>query len=545
MRVLAFGKDHEEKEEMHVKGKLSFFLAMTMGLGLLGGCAPSTPAGDEKTADAKEPITLDWYVNYSWFTTGWGENLVSKTITEETGVSVNFITPMGNETNKLNTLIDSDSLPDIVTIGWWEPQLQEMVSGGMVYPLNVLADEYDPTFYDVTDETVRDWYTLSDGNIYGYPNSTLTPEDLEKYDNIASNVTFLVRKDIYEAIGSPDMSTPEGFHDAIVAAKEMFPEVDGKPMIPIGAHEFNEDGCVSFDQYLQHFLAVPFEKDGRKIDRNTDPEYLRWLKMFRKLCQEGYISDDVFVDQRTQTSEKIAEGRYFCMLYQRTDMADQEKILYEKDPEKIYIAVDGPRNSNGDDPVLPVNGISGWTLTLISKNCKDPERAIQFIDYLMSEHGQKLVYLGVEGVTYDMVDGVPVLKPEIRDLLNRDREAYDAKYGADFTYWMLQSLTSQAQWKPESVEPMKQLEEWTYPYVAYTGQYDSSIQEDSNLGRIYSNCRELWGTYLPQLLLADSDEEFDALIDAYVTERDNMGWEILMDEMTRQMNQNKERLHIE
>ncbi|MBQ2533471.1 MAG: extracellular solute-binding protein, partial [Lachnospiraceae bacterium] len=266
---------------------------------------------------------------------------------------------------------------------------------------------------------------------------------------------------------------------------------------------------------------------------------------FRKLCQEGYISDDVFVDQRTQTSEKIAEGRYFCMLYQRTDMADQEKILYEKDPEKIYIAVDGPRNSNGDDPVLPVNGISGWTLTLISKNCKDPERAIQFIDYLMSEHGQKLVYLGVEGETYDMVDGVPVLKPEIRDLLNRDREAYDAKYGADFTYWMLQSLTSQAQWKPESVEPMKQLEEWTYPYVAYTGQYDSSIQEDSNLGRIYSNCRELWGAYLPQLLLADSDEEFDALVDAYVTERDNMGWEILMDEMTRQMNQNKERLHIE
>jgi putative aldouronate transport system substrate-binding protein len=92
---------------------------------------------------------------------------------------------------------------------------------------------------------------------------------------------------------------------------------------------------------------------------------------------------------------------------------------------------------------------------------------------------------------------------------------------------------------------MKQLEEWTYPYVAYTGQYDSSIQEDSNLGRIYSNCRELWGAYLPQLLLADSDEEFDELVDAYVTERDNMGWEILMDEMTRQMNQNKERLHIE
>ncbi|MCR4998531.1 MAG: extracellular solute-binding protein [Lachnospiraceae bacterium] len=529
---------------MIVKGKLSLLLVAALTLGLLGGC--TVEKGAESTlGSGQEPITLDWYVNYSWFTTRWGENLVSRTITEETGVTLNFITPMGNENNKLNTLIDSNSLPDILTIGWWEPQLQEMIEGDMVYALNRLADEYDPAFYEVTDEMVRNWYTLSDGNIYGYPNSTFTPLDLEEHENIGSNVTFLVRKDMYEAIGSPDMTTPEGFYQAVKDAAEMFPEVEGKTMIPIGAHEFNEDGCVSFDQYLQNFLAVPYEENGRKIDRNTDEEYLRWLKMFRKLCYEGYIRDDVFVDQRTQTSEKIAEGRYFCMLYQRTDMADQEKILYEQDPQKIYIAVDGPKNSKGDDPVLPVNGISGWTLTLISKNCKDPERAIQFVDYMLSEHGQKLLYLGVEGETYDMVDGQPVLKDEVREVLNRDREAYDALYGADNTYWMVQNIAMQADWKPELVEPMKQLEEWTYPYVAYTGQYDVSIREGSNLGRIYAGCRELWGRTLPQLLLASSDEEFDAIVAQYREERDNLGWEILMDEMTRQMQRNKERLNLE
>lgn len=60
---------------------------------------------DRKTTDvdgkeiwqkyAKEPVTLDWYVNYSWFTTPWGNNVVSEKITEETGVTVHFITPMG------------------------------------------------------------------------------------------------------------------------------------------------------------------------------------------------------------------------------------------------------------------------------------------------------------------------------------------------------------------------------------------------------------------------------------------------------------------
>ena len=518
---------------------------LLLSLIMLAGCADAAGEGGNVPAADTGVITLDWYVNYSWFVTDWGENMVSQKFTKDTGVDINFITPMGNETNKLESLIDSDSLPDIVTIGWWEPQIQTMLDRGMVYPLNELADMYDASFYDVTDDMVRDWYTMSDGNIYGYPNSTYTPKDLEEHDNIASNQTFLVRKDIYEAIGSPDMSTPEGFYNAVVKACEMFPEVDGKPLIPIGAHEFEQDGCVSFDQYLQNFLAVPYEKDGAKYDRKTDPEYLRWLKLFRKLCQDGYLADDIFVDRRTQTSEKVSEGRYFCMLYQRTDLADQEKELYAKDPDKIYIAVDGPRNSNGDDPVLPSNGIVGWTLTFISKNCKDPARAIKFMDYMLSQDGQKLLYLGIEGETYDMVGDVPVMKEDVKKILSTDRETYDAIYGADDTYWMLQNNVMQLDWHMETEEPLKQLEEWTYPYTTYLGQYDVIINEDSEIGRIYSACRELWGTTLPKLLLAGSDEEFDEILEEYISQRTSLGYDRLMEEETRQMIENKKRLGME
>lgn len=147
------------------------------------------------------PVTLDWYVNFSWFKTGWGENLVSKKITEETGVTVNFITPAGSETEKMNSMISADTLPDLVTLGWWEPQAQEMIEKGIVYPLNELADNYFPSFYDVIDRDSADWYTGADGNLYCYPNSSYTPEDYDNMENIGSNQNFLVRKDIYEAIG--------------------------------------------------------------------------------------------------------------------------------------------------------------------------------------------------------------------------------------------------------------------------------------------------------------------------------------------------------
>ena len=54
----------------------------------------------------REPVTLDWYVNYSWFAIPWERMQSLKRFTEETGVKSNFITPIGNETEKLNALID-------------------------------------------------------------------------------------------------------------------------------------------------------------------------------------------------------------------------------------------------------------------------------------------------------------------------------------------------------------------------------------------------------------------------------------------------------
>ena len=526
-------------------------------LGLLGtGCARSSamsqePADTSTDEDmpawqkyAKEPIKFDWYINYSWFTTGWGENVVSRKITEETGVSLNFITPSGNESEKLNALIAADSLPDFITLGWWESQVDEMIDADKVYALNELADEYDAYFYQVSDADVVNWYTREDGNIYGYPNSSFTPKDMEEHDNIGSNQTFLVRKDIYEAIGSPDMTTPEGFQAAVEKAYEMFPVVDGEPLIPVGAHVFNEQGNVSFDQYLMNFLAVPFEENGEIYDRYTDEDYITWLKMFRRLGEEGLLTDDIFIDQRTQMEEKLAKGRYFCMIYQHTDMAAQQKELYASHPERIYLAVDGPKNAAGDDHTLTTTGINGWTVTLISKNCAHPERAIAFMDYMLSEQGQLRITLGVEGETFDYVDGKPVIREEVNTLLNTDRTEYDRIYGADDAYWMLQNNVLQLQWKQETAEPLRQIAEWSYPYVFYNGQYDSFLPDGSQEAYEDSKIEALWSKTLPELLLAESEERFDEIYAQFIETREEYGFAHVQAAKTELMKEAKEKLGI-
>ncbi len=475
------------------------------------------PAWQKNTS----PITFDWYINFSWFNSKWGDDVVAKYVEKKTGVKLNFIVPAGDEKAKMNTMLASGQLPDFVTLQATDEAVKKMINGKMVLPLNELADQYDAYFYKVADPAKLGWFKQADGNVYGYPNASSSPADYEKYgQNFTSNQTFEVRKDMYEAIGSPDMSTPEGFLNALKLAKEKFPDVDGQPLIPLGLHEFTDIGNYSLDDYLQNFLAIPRQKDGKLVDRRQDPEYLTWLKTLRKANEMGLLAKDIFIDKRPQMEEKIAQGRYFAMLYQRTDFATQNISLHQKDPNKVYIAVNGPANSKGDAPTLAGPGISGWTVTLISKNVKDKERAIAFLSYLISEEGEKDMFLGEKGVTYDTIDGKDQFKPEVIELLNKDRTAFDQKYGASYKYWMLMDTNMNLQWAPPSVEPGKQLEDWTKGKSISMSEFDGlDPSPESKEGIANSNNLRLWSKTLPKLLLAKSDEEFDNIFNKYLKDR--------------------------
>ena len=244
-----------------------------------GGAASADAPGWKASAD--KPVKFDWYINFSWFARHWGDSKVSKYITEKTGVDVNFIVPAGNELEKLNAMIAGDALPDLITLGWYEAQVPMMIDAGLVEPLDVLAEKYDPYFFKVTDADKLGWYTVDDGHVYGYPNASYTANDYKKYQGkLTANETFLVRKDMYEALGTPDMTTPEGFLAALRAAKAKFPTVDGQPLIPFGTNEFLDTGLKELQVYLSHFLALPPEKDGKFVDyemgNTEEPEYTRW-----------------------------------------------------------------------------------------------------------------------------------------------------------------------------------------------------------------------------------------------------------------------------
>jgi putative aldouronate transport system substrate-binding protein len=474
------------------------------------------------------PITFDVYFNASWFAEPWGKgDSTTAYITKKTGVSINYIAPTGNEAEKVNTMIASGTLPDFFMVAWYDAGYRQAIEGKLVLPLNKLADQYDPWFYEVHPQSIRGWYTMDDGNIYGIPNFAYPPEKATGNVKMYSNKTFLVRKDMYEALGKPDLRTPEGFLAALKAAKEKFPTVNGQPLIPFGCHEFTDAGNDSFQSFLQDQLAIPRAADGRLYDRFSSPDYLRWMKTFRMANEMGLVSKDIFIDKRAQMEEKMAQGRYFSMMYQWTDLQTQNGNRYNTDPNSVYIAVDGPRNAKLAAPTLAGSGgLAGWEVTMISSKVRNAARAIAFLDYLFSPEGQQDQYLGEKGVSWDTIDGRDQIKPDVLALQLKDKNAFRARYLCAGELWTWFDPYSAAKWEFAALPPNDQPKNWTTKYAVTVAAFDDlDPAAGSAEGIIQKKLADKWGVLLPQLILAKSDAEFDTLWNGWIAERKALGWD--------------------
>lgn len=506
--------------------------------------AEKTPSEDAKadetngaTINADEPawksdtspIDMEWFVGASWYGYTWGESLTTKNITEKTGVNIEIVTPTGDVSEELNLMMISGTMPDIISLGSWETCYSTLYEQGYTYALNELADQYDPYFWKVVDGSVVAWHTKEDGNLYCVPNDAYGAEQMAETGMTAAVQTFLVRKDLYEDMGSPDMSTPEGFLDALRKLKNEYSTYKGVDITPFYAQGGSGYGLST---YLQNFLAVPYEdEDGAIYDRISDPDYIAWLKTFRQAYQEGLIGIDYLVDSDDQVTEKSNNGAYFCMLREWSGMQEANAILATgENPDSYYIAIDGPANAVGDDPLIFPGSLDGWMSTFISKDCENPERAIAFLTYMLSEEGQRDMFLGIEGETYEVVDGKPQLTAEMIELMNTDANAFATQYGLMDTYWMLRNSVIVDQWRPESPYYITAMSDWAdenadvdggiYNNLAPTGDSDAAIAA--------TRIDQRWQEIVPELITAESEEAFDQILADFLSTRDSYGYDLVV-----------------
>lgn len=330
-------------------------------------------------------------------------------------------------------------------------------------------------------------------------------------------------------MGKPDLSTPDGFLGALQLLKDQYSEYKGQPISP-----FFSMGNVPYGmtEYLQNLLAVPYEKDGKVYDRMTDPDYITWLKTFRTAYERGLINVDFLVDSDTQVEEKTNNARYFMQIREWTGMTAVNPLLAASaNPESYYIAVDGPQNSKGDTAKLFPGNMDGWMVTMISKSTENPERAIRFLSYLASEEGQRDVFLGKEGETWEMVDGKPKLTAEVKELLDTDLAKLEKDYGIMDTYWMMRNPVIVNQWRPEKTPVIKQMED----FANAQADIDSGIykgldpQGDSEVAVAWTRISQNWEEVMPELITAKDEAAFDKIFESFLDRRLGYGFDKVME----------------
>nr|WP_154888902.1 extracellular solute-binding protein [Paenibacillus xylanexedens] len=535
-----------------VKGCAALLTAVLMITGCSGGSDGSSEANwvsienrytvdPEKPAwqlDKKEEVTdLTWYVNADWWNTDFGKDIVTKKIKEDLNINIKFIT--GDDT-KLNTFFAGGDMPDLLTVFDSNSQVVSKASTWAI-PLNDLAEKYDPYFNKVAAADTMKWFQQEDGKTYGYPNYSNTQADYDS-GNIPAKTAFIIRKDVYEALGSPVMGTPEQFQSVMKQIKEKFPS-----LIPFGFNAIG-GGTGSLGDALQDFIGVPLEtENGEFYDRNLDGDYLTWLKTLNAVYRDGNISDDSFADDGTAFEEKVKSGKYAAMLLDGTPQQGGNLQIYMSDNEgKEYIAIDGPQSTKGNAPTLNQSGITGWMINFISKDAKDPAKAMQIFTYLLSEEGQILMNYGVEGETFKKkADGTVELLPAVKDMQLHNADQFKKEYRlGEFMFFghdRHKALSADA--FPEAI---KQMQAWGKGKLT-----PHFILENinPNLGtpeaRALSAINTKWNSTLVSMLRSKDDASFDNALAAYQSFLEENRWPDIVKIRSEKMKQNKEKLGMQ
>ena len=490
--------------------------------------------------DKKEELTeLTWYVNADWWNTDWGNDVVTKQMEKDLNVKIKFI--KGDDTN-LNTMFAGDDMADIVTLFDSHGKVAKQASN-WAYSLDELAETYDPYWQEVAAEDTLKWFKLADGKTYGYPNYSNTAQDYE--DNlIPSNTAYLIRKDVYESIGSPEIGTRDEFRQGMKAIKAKFPE-----LVPFGFRPFEQGGTGSLGDALQDFIGLPIETTtGDMYDRNMDKEYLGWLETFREVHSDGNISDDSFADDATAFEEKVKSGKYATIMASGTaQMGGMLQSWLADHPGQEYIAIDGPQSATGLEPKLNQTGISGWMVNYISKTSADPAKAMQIFTYLQSEAGGILTNYGIENQTFTYAkDGKIILKPEIVELKDNEPEKFEKDYRlSEVLFFGHDKYLTYASVDTQPVA-LKQPKEWgagkLFPHFIL-----ENIDPDvgSPEARSLSNIKTNWSKTLVGLIRAESQADFDKLLSEHEAFLKDNNWQKIEDIYNQKIKENKKKLGLD
>ena len=364
-----------------------------------------------------EPLELTIHMHWpraQGYGVGDDENYpVEEAAREMTNIHLIDATAGSNSTDSneaMNLLIAQGDLPDIVGGHLIQQPVNQFGPEGAFVPLNDLVDEHAPNIQKFWDEHpgLQEAISASDGNYYYIP---YLPDG--KFGR-----AWFIRQDWLDTLGLEQPQNVDELYDVLKAFRDQDPNGNGmKDEIPYFARQWEEvnrlvtlwDARSSGSDTYHDFYV---NEDGQVVHPYAQEAYRDGLANIAQWYEEGLIDPEIFTRGSSSRDYLLSENLGGMTHDWFASTSGYNDALEDKVEGFNFIPFLPPASTSGvrmeEHRRIPIKP-DGWA---ISYQADDPViETIKYFDFWFTEEGRLLSNFGVEGKTWDMVDGEPIYKP--------------------------------------------------------------------------------------------------------------------------------------
>ena len=501
-----------------------------------GGDASSEVTGSSGPDDTTEHYEFDAYYSYQGSVKPWGEDAASKYMNEKFNITVNYSCPEADADSRLNLMISSDDLPDVIILDR-NANWQKLISLGKLVDINTLRYEGCSFDEDILESSQK---LLSvNGGLYGIPNWA-------RKGATGGNASWMVNHDVYEQLGSPELKTLEDLHQFMLDAKEANVKTsDGQSIFPWLPRQddngFNTVSAIYRSYGNPNLVDTYWSQADNDIKLAVfDDNYVSALKIANQWFREGLFPETIYTDSNDQYVEKLSNGRGAVLYYDfsQDDVNHFRTLLQEKDGN-TYDLLGWELK---DSPIFPPaegvdwvygeeNGTPGSNVNCITTKAENPQRIFDLYSWMLTKDGSINMMYGPEGGLWEGKDenGNPILKKPEEELSSDEKNAAGCWFWAqpahadnvDLTKYAVNDAQPEASrsWVISIQAHVFTPEDSIHPAVPgqkfltdENANLSLEIDPTEDLGMARQAIADECKMRIPQIIMASDDATFDKLV---------------------------------
>ncbi|GHV69088.1 hypothetical protein AGMMS49928_10320 [Spirochaetia bacterium] len=449
-----------------LKAKVSIVVLLVLALGLaLTGCGKKSGTASGSTG----PVEIEFvYMSPGWKAPTWGADPVTAKMEERTGVRLKLSASPGDANQLANVWLASKDYPEMMhmSIG---PIYNSYITAGALYSLNELADKYG--YPDITNGNyiyadVFNAQKSADGKLYMAPNWFSD----DGFGSVGQSMN--VRNDIYNQLGKPPLDTMDQVYSYLLKVR------DANLQSPFGAklwalsmgEDNNYPGYIANLWGAQIYKYYYFDPADQKVKlmlrNNATVKMLQWLS---RAFKDGVLDPESLTYNGTIQTEAYNQQKHAVIFDWLWNLWTPNSAMSQKDPNMYFYSAPAPQGTPGVQQYhgrytkLADQGV------VVTKNAKNPDAAIKFINFFLSPEGETLDFYGIEGKTMFFENGEPRLYPEAYTAKLADWDGFAFEAGVRVLDIM---MNQKYNWERTQESPDRRQDRAT----AHKYAFDASIQ---------------------------------------------------------------------